>query len=146
LPIYLLGLRAFLNNLYKLFFFFKVEHYFILAFVAKWLFAFFRIYFPSWQHVSIFIFLILFIFSFVLFPPVLQSLENPPLRDWTHCQFYFLLVFLWFDVDLYNITILHGSRMRTHESGWISNLQSKVFLKVFMPWPIPNHIYLQWHI
>lgn len=64
------------------------------------------------------IFVIFFIISFVLPPaPALQSLESPsPLRDWTHCQFYFLLVFLWFDVDLYNITILHGLRRQTHES------------------------------
>lgn len=110
--------------------------YFLFAFVAKWLFAFFRIYFPGWQHVSIYYFSNIIHLCLCTFFPSTSKLRSPsPLRDWTHCQFYFLLVFLWFDVDLYNITILHGlrMRMRTHESRWISNLQSKVFLKVLCP-------------
>lgn len=108
--------------------------YFLFAFVAKLLFAFFICMFLAGSLCLFIIFLILFIFSFVLFSPVLQSLESPsPLRDWTHCQFYFLLVFLWFDVDLYNITILHGLRMRAHESKWIQIYRAKFPLRFLSP-------------
>ena len=62
----------------------------------------------------IFISFVFISFSFVFFFLVLQSLNSlSPLRNLAHCPFYFLLVFLWLDVDLYNSPCL---RTQTHKS------------------------------
>lgn len=125
---------------------------FPLCFVATWLLAFFGIFLLFSLHVCVYTtFPQLFIFAFVppSSPKALQSLETPfPLRVSTHWQFYFLLVFPWFDVDLYNTTILRvwKKKMQTCKSKCTSNLQSKVFFKNFLPWSIPSHLYLQWPI
>lgn len=88
-----------------------------------------------------------FIFAFVLFSLVFQSLESPsPLRDLMYCLFYFLLVFLWFDVDLYNISVLHLWECRLTKVGELQVFRVKLSMRFFMSWPVPTHLYLQWPI
>lgn len=112
---------------------------FPLCFVATWLLAFFCIFLLFSLHVCVYTtFPQLFIFAFVppSSPKALQSLETPfPLRVSTHWQFYFLLVFLWFDVDLYNTTILRvwKKKCRLAKVSALQIYRAKFSLRIFFP-------------